>query len=264
MGEEGWSEESSLVYRALARVAVPRRAEQMATMLSLVPYIPDEGFVAVEVGCGEGFLSAALLEAYPSMRVVALDGSEEMRAAAGARLERFGSRAEVRGFDLHARDWLPTLGGAGAVMSSLVIHHLDDGEKQTLFKQIRERMSPTGALLIADIVNPQRSEVNSMMALSYDSAVRARSIELTGDLRLWDRFDAEDWNHFQTHDPDFDKPSVLSEQLRWLSEAGFAAADCFWMFGGHAIYGGYASREGGSAPVDYEGALEIVHGVLGE
>lgn len=264
MGEAGWSEESSLVYQALARVAVPRRAEQMATMLALVPATPDDGFIAVELGCGEGFFSAALLEAYPSMRVIALDGSEEMRAAAGARLERFGPRAEVRDFDLHAPDWLPALEGAGAVVSSLVIHHLDDAAKQTLFKQIRERISPTGALLIADIVHPQRAEVNRVMARSYDESVRARSIELTGDLRLWDRFDAEDWNHFRTPDHDLDKPSVLSEQLRWLTEAGFAAADCFWMFGGHAIYGGYASADGASTPVDYERALEIVHGVLGE
>lgn len=236
----------------------------MATMLSLVPATPDDGFAAVEVGCGEGFLSAALLEAYPSMRVIALDGSEEMRAAAGARLDRFGPRAEVRDFDLHAQDWLPVLDGVGAVVSSLVIHHLDDAAKQTLFKQIRERISPTGALLIADIVHPQRAEVNRVMARSYDSSVRARSIELTGDLRLWDRFDAEDWNHFRTPDHDLDKPSVLSEQLRWLTDAGFAAVDCFWMFGGHAIYGGYASADGASTPVDYERALEIVHGVLGE
>ncbi|MEO8324057.1 MAG: class I SAM-dependent methyltransferase, partial [Actinomycetota bacterium] len=128
MGEAGWSEESSLVYQALARVAVPRRTEQMATMLSLVPATPDDGFIAVELGCGEGFFSAALLEAYPSMHVIALDGSEEMRASAGARLDGFGPRAEVRDFDLHAPDWLPGLEGAGAVVSSLVIHHLDDAE----------------------------------------------------------------------------------------------------------------------------------------
>jgi hypothetical protein len=35
-----------------------------------------------------------------------------------------------------------------------------------------------------------------------------------------------------------DKPSRLSDQFRWLEEAGFAEVDVFWMQAGHAIYGG--------------------------
>lgn len=264
MTGEGWTEESSLVYQALSRVAVPRRAEQMATILALLPIVPDEDFVAVELGCGEGFLSAALLEAYPRMRVVALDGSEEMRASAGVRLERFGSRAEIRDFDLMSNDWLPALDGAGAVVSSLVIHHLDDAGKQNLFREVRARISPSGSLLIADLVHPARHEATSMMAGSYDESVKARSIQLAGDLRLWDRFDSEDWNHFRTPDVEVDKPSVLADQLRWLSEAGFETADCFWMFAGHALYGGFGSPAGSEAPVGYERALEVAHGILGE
>ncbi len=264
MTGEGWTEEASLVYQAVARVAVPRRAEQMATMLSLIPYFHAPGTVAVELGCGEGLLSAALLESNPYVRVIALDGSEEMRAAAGARLERFGERVEVRDFDLGNADWLPALDGAGVVLSSLVIHHLDDAEKQTLFGQVRKRISVGGAFLIADIVHPGRPEVNSMFARSYEAEVKTRSVELTGDLRLWERFDQEHWNHYQTPDFDLDKPSVLVQQLRWLVDAGFALADCFWMFAGHAVYGAYASAEGSSNLIDYERALKVVRGILGE
>ena len=264
MVEHRWSEEASLVYQAVARVAVPRRAEQMATMLALIPELSAPGTVAVELGCGEGFLSAALLESNRSIRVIALDGSEEMRAAAAARLERFGERVEVRDFDLGNPDWLPALDGAGVVLSSLVIHHLDDNQKQSLFGQVRERISSSGALLIADIIHPARPEVNSMFALSYEDAVKSRSIELTGDLRLWERFDQEHWNHYRTPDFDFDKPSVLAQQLQWLIDAGFEVADCFWMFAGHAVYGAYASGEGSSNLIDYQRALEVVHGILGE
>lgn len=236
----------------------------MATLLSLIPDFPDSGTVAVELGCGEGLLSAALLESNPSVRVIALDGSEEMRAAAGARLERFGERVEVRDFDLGNTDWLPALDGAGVVLSSLVVHHIDDAGKQTLFGQIRERISSGGAFLITDIVHPGRPEVNSMFARSYEAAVKSRSVELTGDLRLWERFHQEHWNHFRTPDHGVDKPSVLVQQLQWLVDAGFAVADCFWMFAGHAVYGAYASAEGSSNLIDYERALEVVHGVLGE
>jgi hypothetical protein len=50
------------VYRRLAPAAVPRRAEQIATLLSLIPFRVDEPFKAIELGCGEGYLSASLLE----------------------------------------------------------------------------------------------------------------------------------------------------------------------------------------------------------
>ena len=137
-----------------------------------------------------------------------------MRAAAGARLERFGERVEVRDFDLGNADWLPALDGAGVVLSSLVIHHLDDAEKQTLFGQVRKRISVGGAFLIADIVHPGRPEVNSMFARSYEAEVKTRSVGLTGDLRLWERFDQEHWNHYQT------PTSISTSRRSWSNSSG--------------------------------------------
>ncbi len=37
----------------------------------------------------------------------------------------------------------------------------------------------------------------------------------------------------------YDQPSRLSDQLRWLTDAGFTGAGCFWMRAGHAIFGGF-------------------------
>ena len=60
-----WSEDNSRLYRLIAPVAVPARAEQIATLLSLLPFERDAEFHAVDVGAGEGILSACLLASCP-------------------------------------------------------------------------------------------------------------------------------------------------------------------------------------------------------
>src|SRR3989304_2122341 len=91
--QSGWSESTSRTFIELADVAVPGRGEQIETLLSLVPARADEPFAAADLACGEGRLSAALLERFPSARVLALDGSDVMLKEARARLGAVGDRA---------------------------------------------------------------------------------------------------------------------------------------------------------------------------
>jgi SAM-dependent methyltransferase len=262
-----WSEQDSAAYRNLASVAVPRRDEQVAALLTLAPFATDAGASIVELGCGEGLLAQALLTAYPKARYLGLDGSDSMRATTSARLAAFAGRARVEVFDLMAEGGLQNLQGADLVVSSLCLHHLDDEGKRRVFAAIRRRLSPRGALLIADLVEPARAEALELFAETWNRAVAEQSRERVGDDRLLRRFLEDDWNHYRTPD-DVDKPSRLLpsrlfEQLRWLDEAGFARIDCFWMRAGHAIYGGYVEPVAGSSePGRFDRAMSIARTVL--
>ena len=92
-----WTEDDSRMYRELAAIAVPAREEQVATLLSLLPFQQQDAFRAVELGCGEGALSFAVLDCFPNASVLALDGSASMREQAGRHLGRFGERVRGRG-----------------------------------------------------------------------------------------------------------------------------------------------------------------------
>lgn len=243
--ENQWTEADSKLYQAIAAVAVPAREEQIAALLTLLPFKPDESFRAVELGCGEGFLSSALLDCFPQAEMIALDGSSEMRAQAAERLSVFGSRANIEAFDLYATEWLSRLQGVDCVVSSLVLHHLDGAEKQRLFAAIHEQLSPRGALLIADLIQPQRPETGELFAATWDRSAEAQSIAKTGSTQLFEQFAQTGWNYYRFPDP-FDKPSPLFDQLTWLKAAGFATADCFWLQAGHAIYGGYKAAPAAS------------------
>ncbi|MCL4297819.1 MAG: methyltransferase [Anaerolineae bacterium] len=246
-----WTEADSRLYQEIAAVAVPAREEQIAALLTLLPFSQADSFRAVELGCGEGFLSHALLNCFPQVQVVALDGSAEMRTQAAARLSAFGARASVEPFDLNSGDWLLHLEGTDCVVSSLVVHHLDGEQKQRLFAAIYERLPSRGALLIADLIQPQRSEAGELFAATWDRSAEAQALAKTGSRHLYEQFVKTEWNYYRFPDP-FDKPSPLFEQLTWLKAAGFAVVDCFWLQAGHAIYGGYKS-----APDDSSGGVSF-------
>ncbi len=246
--QDTWTEADSQLYQRLAPVAVPARAEQIATLLTLLPFKPDESFQAVEVGCGEGLLSFALLDCFPQAQVTALDGSAAMRTQAGKRLQPFGDRVTIRPFDLAAPDWLPAVDGSDAILSSLCLHHLKGPQKRALFKALFQRLSSRGTLLIADLIAPQRDEARELFAAGWDRLAQAQSIAATGSTELFELFVNTEWNYYHFDDP-VDTPSPLFDQLTWLKETGFAAVDCFWLQAGHAIYGGYkdGARPGGTS-----------------
>lgn len=244
-----WTQEASDVYRQLAMIAVPSREDQLATLLTLMPFAQNDEFTVVELASGEGRLSYAVLDAFPKASVLALDYEASMREETANRLTLFGNRARVDTFDMKQNDWYDRVAGADVVVSSLCIHHLTGDEKQAMFHAVQDKMSTRGAFLIADLILPQRPQANEVFRATWDESAKQASLELTGDTTVFERFEDEDWNYYRVPD-DFDKPSPLFHQLQWLTDAGFQQVDCFWMQAGHAIYGGYG-RDAGAHFIDY-------------
>ena len=236
-----WSEDASRKFIDLADVYVPMRDEQIRTLLALIPAQPDEAFTAVELGAGAGVLARAVLRAFPRCHYLALDGSEVMREQLRHSLAADGERVEVREFELGDETWRAALPDSlRCVLSSLVVHHLDGGQKRQLYADLARRIEPGGALLLADIVEPTVPRVAALFARQWDDAARAQSLAVVGDISAFEQFRADAWNFYTPEGADpMDKPSPLFDQLLWLREAGFRHVDCFWMYAGHAIYGGY-------------------------
>lgn len=235
---DGWLETDTHTFLDLARYAVPGRERQIEAMLSLIP-ATEEPFDVLEVCCGEGLLSEAILERFPQAWVTAFDGSMSMLRRAKARCARFGVRFEAKRFDLADRSWRQARRAPHAIVSSLALHHLDGGGKQVLFHDVQGLLTNGGALIVADIVEPASEAARAYAADAWDAAVKARSRHLDGGDRGFETFEREKWNLFRHPDPDVDKPSTLFDQLSWLEAAGFRGVDVFWMAAGHAIFGGF-------------------------
>jgi tRNA (cmo5U34)-methyltransferase len=235
--QTGWDEDDSREFIDHGRYFVPEREEQIATVLDLIP--EPGGGLLVDLCCGEGLLSAALLERFPQARVLAMDLSPTMLEKARATCAAHGERFETRPFDLADRSWRSFPEPVRAFVSSLAVHHLDGAGKRGLFQDLAAALVPGGALVIADLVLPATPASHALAAKAWDEAVRRRSLELAGSLRPYEIFRDERWNLWTDPTPDpIDQPSPLFDQLRWLAEAGFAGVDVHWMKAGHAVYGG--------------------------
>jgi tRNA (cmo5U34)-methyltransferase len=239
-----WSEENSREFIELGRVFTPERQEIQATLLDLIPAADDDAFQVVELGVGEGWLSEAILERFPGSKVLGLDGSETMLRQTAERLRRFAGRFELLPFRLEDPTWRTGFtGDVRCFVSSLVVHHLDDLGKRTLYRDLFGRLADGGALLLADIVAPAGEWERRFVAQSYDAIVRRQSLAMTGSLDAYKQFVATNWNLFEHPDP-MDMPSTVAEHLTWLTEAGFSNVSVFRLHAGHAVYGGYKSSAG--------------------
>ncbi len=241
---ERWDEDDSKAFLDLGRYAVPDRERQIETMLALVPATTDEPFLAVDLCCGAGLLTMALLQRFPSAKVLALDGSPTMLAETQGRCEEASDRLTTRLIDLAADDWRNFTALPRVVVSSLAIHHLDGPGKATLFRDVHRQLEMGGALIVADLMAPAGERAMRLAAEEWDRAVAERVRQLDGnDDRGLRAFQRERWNLFRYPDPEVDKPSSLFDQLRWLERAGFGAVDVYWQRAGHAIFGGVKASE---------------------
>ncbi|WP_177168022.1 class I SAM-dependent methyltransferase [Marininema mesophilum] len=210
------------------------------TFLQLLSKKEEEEFRVVELGCGPGWLSKSILETFPKAEVVALDGSKQMLEHAREKMEHFKSRVTFDLFRLEELDWIDPLDQqVDCFVSSLVIHHLDDEEKKEFFQRLYDALLPGGALIIADVMKANSKSLANYWADEWEKIVQEQSMELFGDLRGLDVFIKEKWNMYHFPDDPADKPSLLSDQLRWLEQAGFKGVDVSWLKAGHAIFGGY-------------------------
>ena len=232
----GWSEETSRAFIDYSRYFVPERDQQMHIIASLLSNHKGPGLI-MDLCCGEGLLTELILDTFPELTVIGLDGSIEMLQRAQKRLIRFGDRFHCSNFDLAGLDWRNADRTINAVVSSMAIHHLTASQKQKLFHDIYQMLAVGGSFIIADIVEIKDEIGTKLAAESWDEVVRKRSVEIDGNLEAFEFFKREGWNMFRCLDPeDIDKPSPLLDQLKWLENAGFEVVDVHWMLAGHAIF----------------------------
>ena len=183
----------------------------IATLVSLVPFGPEESPRIVELCSGDGRLAEALLTRFPRATLAALEGDASRRREVAARLAVFGERGRVAAFEVTGLDWWDRMFGADVVVSAGGLNRLTDAKKQYLYKAAADRVSERGALLIADRVTAQHPRASAPAADTF--------------------------------------PAALFHQLVWLKHAGFAAVDCFGVEEGLAVFGGFKQAAGSAAPL---------------
>lgn len=192
----------------------PRYREMLWALIEYLPtaFVP-EGIL--ELGAGTGNLTQLLLSKFPREHVQIVDVSGESLDVC---VERFSGhdRLETRQADFRELDYSP--GSFGLVVSSISIHHLDSGEKQTLFNNAFQWLRPGGVLAFADQFSGESKDV-------YQKHISRWKLESqkAGSTPA-------EWEMWMQHQATHDFHDSLPSHLAWLKSAGFSQIDCTWRF----------------------------------
>jgi SAM-dependent methyltransferase len=136
------------LYDVFSRVSGVRALHERAVELAGIA----PGEAVVDVGCGTGNLSLAVLAAQPGARVTGLDpDAAALRRAARKARRRGVSLTLVQGY----ADRLPADDASlDHVVSSLALHHVDDEGRVAFARDALRALRPGGKVTIADFGGP--------------------------------------------------------------------------------------------------------------
>ncbi|MEJ2563953.1 MAG: class I SAM-dependent methyltransferase [Anaerolineales bacterium] len=206
-------DESVTYYDDWIKAALPDYEAIFAIAKDLIPFKPEEGIEVLDLGAGTGLFSQHVLEKCPQARFTLIDVAEEMLAA-GRR--RFKDKIEQFQFivdDYRAIDFTADF---DLVVSSLSIHHLTDEEKQNLFHGVYAALREGGMFINVDQVKGPTPNLQEFYWSRWLTMVRARGAQ-EGRIR-------ESIVRRKAYDQD----ALLTDQLKWLADAGFVDVDCVY------------------------------------
>lgn len=224
------------------RGAIPFAAEQLEIMLQMVEQSRRPIARFLDVGCGDGVLTAAMLTRYPSAQGVLVDFSEPMLDAAR---ERFRSAARSPLFvagDLATEAWTDGVAAHApfdAIVSGFAIHHLEDDRKHALYGELFDLLAPGGVFAHIEHV----ASGSRWIGDAYDEAMidAIWAYRQRGEPALTRAQAAADYAN--RPDASANRLAPLERQCDWLWEAGFVNVDVPFRWFEIAIFGGFRPGE---------------------
>jgi ubiquinone/menaquinone biosynthesis C-methylase UbiE len=220
------------------RGAIPFAAEQVAIMLRMVERGPVPVRRFLDVGAGDGVLSAALLSRFPRAEPVLVDFSPLMLEAARERLAPLTARAVVLRTDLATPGWRDAVADYApfdAIVSGLAIHHLEDARKRALYGELYELLRPGGAFAHIEHVAAESEWMSQAFDEAMIDAIWAHGRRANPSLAR----DEAAATYEGRPDRAANRLAPLATQLAWLGEAGFAEVAAPFRWYELAIFGGY-------------------------
>src|SRR5215213_420076 len=220
------------------RGAIPIAQEHFAIMLQIVANGQQPVRRFLDLGAGDGVLTAVLLARYPTAQPILVDFSPPMLAAAKERLAPLATQLTFVEVDLGTPFWREAVEAYApfdAIVSSFAIHHLEDERKRALYGELLDLLIPGGTFAHIEHVAPD----TPWMARTFDEAMidavweygRRTDQELTRA--------AAATAYADRLDRDANRLAPLDTQCAWLRDAGYTQVTAPFRWYELAVFGGY-------------------------
>ncbi len=222
------------------RGAIPLASVQLDILVRLAIAAQPAANSLLDLGCGDGILGHALLDAYGGnvATTVFADFSPRMLEAARSRLSNHdGLFLEI---DYAQPDWvklientLPaTTNSFDVIVSGFSIHHQPDERKREIYAEIYNLLSPGGLFLNLEHVASASRWVEEQFEDYFIDALYHHHAP-SGKTR--DELAAE---YYHRPDKSANILAPVELQCHWLREIGFENVDCYFKAFELALFGG--------------------------
>jgi tRNA (cmo5U34)-methyltransferase len=199
-------------YDVLIRKLIPKYDELHKHVVDVIDYPANKSINILDLGIGTGQTALALLGKYPKAHIDGVDISRKMIALGQERLKDYLDKVRFSEQDINdftAQDKY------NACVAVLCVHHLNQEQKQTLFRKVFEWLKPNGIFVIGDII-------------TFDTEQETKEKENEWKNFLTNNLGTAEGNYWFENYQEEDLPSTISEQLLWLKTAGFMEVKSTW------------------------------------
>jgi len=228
------------------RGAIPLSIEQIDMMLRLLTAARGEQLETfLDLGCGDGLFSAAILDENPGARGCLVDFSETALSSARQRLHGHADRVEFFLVDYAQPGWMTEIVSAqpfDAVVSGFAAQHSPAERKRALFGEVFQLLKPEGIFINIEHVASATRWTESIWDDYMIDAIFGQELRASAD-----RSRAEiARDYYARAVKEAGALAPLEVQCDWLREIGFENVDCYLKVLELAVFGG--QRPGQAEP----------------
>jgi ubiquinone/menaquinone biosynthesis C-methylase UbiE len=159
----------------------------------------------LDLGCGNGNVTAQLIPYFPNAQYTLVDASAEMIDLCRNQFKDY----DVIYTNKYFKDFLFEKDNYDLIVAGFSLHHCDENEKQTIFQNLYSSLKKGGIFSCSDLMINKTNPDHSLL------------------LKQWEKFvntsfpDGEKWTWIMEHYDAFDKPTDYLTQINWLKNVGF-------------------------------------------
>lgn len=224
--KKGWeTTEAAQKYRRYSGL-IPGRPEILDTISRLATHFTAENPRILDIGCGPGDVTAAILALKSSATVTLVDFSEDMLAQAQ---ERFAENDYMDYVKHNLNEGLPDKVMAAeydAVVSCFALHHIEFENRVGLYANIRRVLRKGGMFINGDRFTQESPRLDEW---ALDDFVAWVNRQMKEEIKIDQSFDEFKRVLLESDKKMGDKPGTIWAMRQDLINAGFTYVDCVYM-----------------------------------